>query len=119
MSNEQIVIDILQEGSVAIIYVRGDLTLLDAPQFKKIVDDEVNKGIKKLLFDFENLTFLDSSGIGLLLRFHAQLRKLNGKIAYINFHKNVENTMQKALPQQIRSTSFFESKEKAMEYMNS
>ncbi len=118
MSSEQVGIDIQEEGNVTIINVRGELTLLDAPELKKTVDAAVTKGARNLLFDFEHLTFLDSSGIGLLLRFHAQLRKLNGKIGYINFRKNVANTMQKALPQQIRDTSYFESKEKAMDYLN-
>ncbi len=118
MSSEQVGINIQEEGNVTIINVRGELTLLDAPELKKTVDAAVAKGARRLLFDFELLTFLDSSGIGLLLRFHAQLRKLNGKIAYINFHKNVANTMQKALPQQIRDTSYFDSAEKAKEYLH-
>jgi stage II sporulation protein AA (anti-sigma F factor antagonist) len=118
MGNEQVGIEIRDEGKVTIVFVRGEITLLDAPELRKSVDAAVNAGARKLLFDFEKLTFLDSSGIGLLFRFHAQLRKIDGKIAYINFQKTVANTMQKALPQPIREASYFDTKEKAVEYLN-
>ena len=118
MSGEQVGIEIQEEGKVTIVAVEGELTLLDAPQLKKTVDEIIAKQKFIFLFDFEKLTFLDSSGVGLLLRFHAQLRKLSGKIAFIHFHKSVANTMQKALPQQIRETTYFDTKEKAIEYLN-
>lgn len=35
MSSEQVGIDIQEEGNVTIINVRGELTLLDAPELKK------------------------------------------------------------------------------------
>ena len=99
--------------------MRDELTLLDAPGVKKTLDSVTSQGRKLFLFDFEKLTFLDSSGVGLLLRFHAQLTKLNGRIAFMNFHKSVANTMQKALPQQIRDTSYFETRQNALDYLNS
>jgi anti-anti-sigma factor len=118
MSNEQVKITIQEEDSISIIYVSGELTLLDAPELKKYVDEIIAKGKKILLFDFENLTFLDSSGVGLLLRFNAQLSKTGGKIAFINFlHKSVANTMLKALPQHLRDSSYFDTMENAITYL--
>ena len=117
MSGEQVGIEIKEEGEVIIISVIGELTLLDAPQLKKTVDDLVAKQKKIFLFDFEQLSFLDSSGVGLLLRFHAQLTTLNGRIAFMNFHKSVANTMQKALPRHIREACYFETKDNALKYL--
>lgn len=119
MSNEQLRIKIQEENNISIVNVSGELTLLDAPDLKKSVDEILNKGRNILLFDFRNLTFLDSSGVGLLLRFNAQLIKTGGKIAFINFlHKSVENTMLKALPQHLKDTTYFDTKESAVAYLN-
>ena len=72
-----------------------------------------------ICLDFEQLDFIDSSGISILLRFHAQLTKLDGKIGFVNFHKNVANTMHKALPLYIREKAYFENAQEALKYLNS
>ena len=53
MSGEQVGIEIKEEGEVIIISVIGELTLLDAPQLKKTVDDLVAKQ-KKYSFSILN-----------------------------------------------------------------
>ena len=114
---EQVTMDIQEEGNITIISMRGELTLLDAPGVKKTLDSVTSQGRKLFLFDFEKLTFLDSSGVGLLLRFNAQLQSLKGRFAFINFHKSVANTMQKALPRHIREACYFETKDNALKYL--
>ena len=117
MDDEKVKVEIKENGNISVVFVSGELTLLDAPDLKNSLDAILEKGIRRFLFDFENLDFLDSSGISLLLRFHAQLSKLDGKIAFVHFHKNVANTMQKALPRHIRETAYFEDSNEALSYL--
>jgi stage II sporulation protein AA (anti-sigma F factor antagonist) len=117
MDDEKVKVEIKENGNISVVFVSGELTLLDAPDLKNSLDAILEKGIRRFLFDFENLDFLDSSGISLLLRFHAQLAKLNGKIAFVHFHKNVANTMHKALPRHIRETAYFEDSNDALSYL--
>jgi anti-anti-sigma regulatory factor len=60
MSSEQAGIEVKYEGSITVFIVRGEITLLDAPELKKSVEEAIRKGARKLLFDFENLMFIDS-----------------------------------------------------------
>ena len=83
MDDEKVKVEIKENGNISVVFVSGELTLLDAPDLKNSLDAILEKGIRRFLFDFENLDFLDSSGISLLLRFHAQLAKLNGKMLRI------------------------------------
>ena len=50
------------------VYVPEELDHHFAQQITKVVDEELEKGeISQLVFDFSKTTFMDSSGIGLLM----------------------------------------------------
>ena len=50
------------------VYVPEELDHHFAQQITKVVDEELEKGeISQLVFDFSKTTFMDSSGIGMLM----------------------------------------------------
>lgn len=111
-------VDFKTEGNVCIVYIIGELTLLDAPDIGVALDKFLNTGINKFLFDFDRLTFIDSSGVSILIRFYGKLIKAKGFLAFTSFHKNVANTMQRALPAHIRSAIYFEQRKDGLAYLN-
>lgn len=61
----------------------------------KTVRDEVDKTIdsfflQHLIFDFENVTFMDSSGIGVIIGRYNKIHDINGRVAVINCNKYVD-----------------------------
>lgn len=48
--------------------------------FEFLVTSLVNNGIRKILFDMENLRYVDSSGIGKIINITKLIRKLNGNV---------------------------------------
>lgn len=59
------------------VVVAGELDHCSAPQIRQQLDDLLaDESIIHLVLDMENLTFMDSSGIGVLL---GRLRKLNAR----------------------------------------
>lgn len=50
-----------------IFYCLGDLDINTSPEFKKTVIDEYNKDQKDLVFNFKDLEYLDSTGLGVLI----------------------------------------------------
>lgn len=62
--------------NVLVISLRDDLDHHLANQLRDEIDAYVDAGINKLLFDFERVSFMDSSGIGLIM---GRYRKMNGK----------------------------------------
>lgn len=58
----------------------------------KKTDDVIRKYLpKKVIFDFENVSFMDSSGIGMLLGRYKQLIRFGGKAEM----KNLNNDMKR------------------------
>lgn len=61
---------------------------------KRELDYEIQKNTpKKIIFDFENIKFMDSSGIGLLIGRYKSLLKFGSKAEIINVNKEVKRIL--------------------------
>jgi stage II sporulation protein AA (anti-sigma F factor antagonist) len=44
----------------------------------------LNKPIKNIIFDFKNINFMDSSGIGVIIGRYKKISSENGKVSVVN-----------------------------------
>lgn len=62
-----------------VIAIAGDLDSLRVMSYRSLIQGEIEHyAAKYLLWDFTNLAFLDSSGIGLILGRYNEIRRRNG-----------------------------------------
>lgn len=60
-------------------------------KIRRILDDEIERYIpKKIVFDFDKVSFMDSAGIGMILGRYKMIRMLGGSIEMINVKSNVK-----------------------------
>lgn len=72
-------------GTTLIVDVSGELDHHTAEYLKQKVDGEIIKSINKnVVFDFTNVTFMDSSGIGVIMGRYKNIQNFNGKMAIAN-----------------------------------
>ena len=57
----------VEQGDVPVIYLKGDVDLDSAETFRWVVGD-VTRSAAKVIVDFDEVTFIDSSGTGLVVR---------------------------------------------------
>lgn len=58
------------------------------------IDKQIYSGrVRNIIFDFENTTFMDSSGIGVILGRHRILKNVGGVIAVTNISKSVDRLL--------------------------
>ena len=63
-------------------------------KIRRQVDDEIERHIpKKVVFDFDKVTFMDSAGIGMLIGRYKAVKMLGGNLELIN----VKNSIRKIL----------------------
>ena len=68
-------------GGVSVLDLEGKLTLGDgAPEFRKVVDALIASGRVRAVFGLRNVTFVDSSGLGELVRAHTAMTSRGGGI---------------------------------------
>ena len=70
-----------REGTTAIISLKGRLTFKYHKEYQKLLDDiMVDQNAKRLEFDLNEVEFMDSAGLGVLLIARQRADKLNAEI---------------------------------------
>jgi anti-sigma B factor antagonist len=83
------------DGVVTIITVRGDLVIGDAEtSFKKTVTRLIDEGRVNLLVDLSSVGFLDSSGLGALVRALTNTQKEGGQTKLLNAGPQIRKLLQ-------------------------
>ena len=83
-----------------VVYQKKDKTLLikltdeidhhTTEKIRRIADYEIERHIpRKVIFDFNKVSFMDSAGIGLVLGRYKNASMLGGKVELINVNKSV------------------------------
>ena len=79
-------------GQQATVVIAGELDHFAAPQIRRMLDEVLeDETILHLRLDLENLTFMDSSGIGVLLGRLRMLQERGGTQSVMNMQPSVEN----------------------------
>jgi anti-sigma B factor antagonist len=83
------------DGGVTIITVRGDLVIGDAETgFKKTITRLIEEGRVNLLVDLSSVGFLDSSGLGALVRALTNTQKEGGQTKLLNAGPQIRKLLQ-------------------------
>ncbi|PKL38241.1 MAG: hypothetical protein CVV41_22685 [Candidatus Riflebacteria bacterium HGW-Riflebacteria-1] len=77
------------ENGLEIINVSGTLDLQHVPEFKQQVSGLLKNGQANIVFDLENLEFIDSAGLEALLSTLVTARKIGGFVALAGVKKTV------------------------------
>jgi stage II sporulation protein AA (anti-sigma F factor antagonist) len=83
-------VKISYKGSTLIASIVGDLDHHSAEYIREKIDSELIKATtKNLIIDFSKVTFMDSSGIGVIMGRYKNIQKLNGKLSVANVSDQV------------------------------
>ncbi|GBF49596.1 anti-sigma factor antagonist [Leptospira ryugenii] len=75
----------------ATIHFIGSLSIRDTPTLRSELSRLKDNGIKYIVFDFKELNFLDSSGIGVLLHTYNWAKEREGSVKIIHMSKEVKS----------------------------
>jgi anti-sigma B factor antagonist len=80
---------------VTIVDLRGKIDFGDgSTKLREILTDLATRGITKVLLNMKEVDFVDSSGIGEMVRGHVQLAKIGSQLKLVNLSKHVNMLMQ-------------------------
>lgn len=65
---------------VEVIKLKGNLDALTAPDLKPTIDDLVASKKVKVVFNLQDLTLIDSSGVGAIVSLFKRVRMLGGDV---------------------------------------
>ncbi len=82
------------ENDIAILDVDGDIDLYSASDLRDSVFEQIDMGKTKVIINLENVTYIDSSGIGTLITSLSKIKKINGKMCIINVYDSVKKVFE-------------------------
>lgn len=91
-------------GDELIAALAGEIDHHNSKQIREAIDAELERGGYKLLtFDLESVSFMDSSGIGIVLGRYKVVSKGGGRLRIINANRRIERILRMAGIFQLRN----------------
>lgn len=85
-------IDLADEMMIA--HIIGDIDHHNAKELRETIDDAVVKGqVRELELDFREVSFMDSSGIGLVMGRYKLMKEIGGDLYLINIASHLKKVM--------------------------
>jgi anti-sigma B factor antagonist len=75
-----------------VIVVGGEVDLFTAPDLKAAIGQSLDAGRSRVVVDLTDTTFLDSSGLGVLVGALQRLRDRGGALAIVNVDASIART---------------------------
>ena len=84
-----------RSGSQLVLHTSEELDHHTAGQISRVVDLQIEKGsVRTLIFDFSGITFMDSSGIGMVMGRHRKMNFLGGRTFVTGIGDSVDRIFQ-------------------------
>jgi len=82
-------------GDVAVLDISGRITLGEGNvMLREIVRELADKGNKKIVLNLGEVQYIDSSGVGELVKTHTTIRNQGGQLRLVNLNKRVNDLLQ-------------------------
>ncbi len=83
MMTLDLTIESSRSGDILVIKFSGDLDDYNAPKALAFLADEIKKGIRRIVVDFDSIKFMDSIGLGVIVKITKNLQALGGKLIIV------------------------------------
>ena len=70
-------------GAITVVHVGGEIDVYTAPTLRERLDEQINAGRTRLVVDLEGVTFMDSTGLGVLVGRLKSVRSQNGSLRLV------------------------------------
>jgi len=80
-----------EKNGVLVFYMSGEIDINTAPQVKKTFDRVIANKSEKVILNFKDVTYIDSSGLATLVEILKGLRSYGGKLKLSNLSTKVKN----------------------------
>jgi anti-sigma B factor antagonist len=76
-------------NDVLVVDVEGQLIVGNRQELKQKVLEELEKGQRKFIIDFEKTGYIDSSGLGVLVSLSKKIREQGGELRLANLNEDL------------------------------
>ncbi len=81
------------ESGKAVIDVGGEVDILTAPKLREQIHHAIDRGEKDLIVDLLDVSFMDSSGLGVLISALKRTKEVGGSLTVVAATRPVTNVL--------------------------
>ena len=74
------------DGDICLFRLFGELDTETCDYLFTVVKDRIGDGTRKLILDCDDLRVISSVGLGMLMRIHSRMKKLDGDVKLVRVH---------------------------------
>lgn len=89
-------IQIVEKGNVFLVLLKGSLDMYSSLELKNRTDKIPVSNQTEIIIDFAHINFVDSSGIGTLIKIFHQIKEAGGKLYLTNLKPPIEKVFKVA-----------------------
>ena len=78
-------------GNRRIVHIKGKITFEYCPVLQSRLDSAVDEGVREVVIDFREVPFIDSSGVGDVLRLFKRMKDRNGDVILANPNRKLND----------------------------
>lgn len=91
------------EDNIPIVAIIGDIDLESSPKLRTFLKSKSTQKTPRLLLDFAQVSYIDSSGLATLIEYFQAVQGFNGKLALASLSPRVKNVFEIVRLEQIFS----------------
>ena len=85
------IVDFFKEDKLLVFTLTEDVDQHTSEKIRRKMDNEIKRYIpRKVIFDFSNISFMDSAGIGMVLGRYKLVKMLDGVLEIINVNRSIK-----------------------------
>jgi anti-sigma B factor antagonist len=94
MTDSKLAIEERQTGDITVLVLKGQMVLDDGDlAFGRRIRDLVDRGAVKVVLDLGGVTYIDSSGVGMLVAKLKTLKERGGDMRLLNLNRRAESLL--------------------------
>ncbi len=101
---------------LGVIAMRGEVDISTSPRFRECFDQLIDDGVRRLVVDLSEVTFLDSTTLGVLVGGAQRIADLGGSIALVVVGRSLLRVL--AITELDRVFAVYDSREAAFEALS-
>lgn len=86
-------VDVQTDQDVVRLEMHGEVDLYTQPVLRSVVDEAIGMGKQKLVFDFADVSHLDSGGMAILIAAAKRLMQRNGTLELVSVNRHIYRTL--------------------------
>ena len=83
-----------KDSDILVCRVEGEININTSPDLRAFFDKTFRADIKKLIIDFSQVPYIDSSGLATMIELFQRLKRIDGKLRIYSVPEKVKNVFE-------------------------